>query len=329
MSLIIDGTSKSDVITGTSGDDAINAGAGNDVVSGGDGNDRLDGGDGNDTLHGDDGNYRLFGGDGNDDVYGDSGNDWLWGGLGNDVLQGDAGNDALFGDEGNDILSGGAGNDRLDGCVGDDQLMGGDGDYWLISSAGNDYFYGGTGIDTVSFENIDGRVVIYSMDTDGSQTYTKGAPSPTDPYRPPIGIDHLDQNIENITGSRFDDDLVGNYLANRLEGGSGNDHLSTLGDGDTVVGGSGSDLFRFFSLEQGNGTEEAWVADFNTIEGDKIDLGTLGVTSLDASRINITGTSEESIITVKPDGNYLLGTFVIHLINVSPETLQTSDFFFG
>ncbi len=309
MSDLLTGTSKSDVINGTAsgdvidagaGNDAVTAGAGDDTVNGGDGNDRLDGGDGNDTLHGDDGNDRLYGGDGDDDLYGDNGNDWLWGGWGSDVLQGDAGNDALFGNEGDDILSG-----------------------------GNDLISGGSGIDTVSFENLDGAAVFFLMQPNGSQSYTKGEPSATNPAGFLNGTDQLDGTIENFIGSRFDDDLFGNLMTNRLEGSSGNDTLSAFWGSDTLVGGGGSDVFRFYSAGQSDGTEEAWVEDFDATQGDKIDLRYLGVNSLDTSVVNITGTPEGSIITVNPDGDYLLGTFVIHLLNVSPDSLQASDFLFA
>jgi Ca2+-binding RTX toxin-like protein len=49
-------------------------------------------------------------------------------------------------------------------------------------------------------------------------------------------------NIENLTGSAFDDTVTGNKFANRLDGGAGNDTL--IGDlgADTLIGGLGNDI---------------------------------------------------------------------------------------
>ncbi len=342
MSLIIDGTAKSDVITGTSGDDTINSGAGNDavtagdgndVVSGGDGNDRLDGGNGNDVLRGDAGNDRLYGGDGYDILYGDSGNDWLWGGANDDVLYGDLGNDALFGESGDDVMRGGAGDDRLDGGAGNDTVQGDEGDDLLFASEGNDNLYGGDGIDTVSYAKIQGKVFVF-LDMPDAPLTGKGMDGPKSGTPPIFGMDMLN-GIENVIGSSFDDVIFGNFSANRLEGGEGNDLLAALGN-DTLAGGSGSDIFAFVSENSGDLTGEAWITDFSAVEGDKIDLTRLGIETPELLNNPNFGSIQElggqTDITVYPDGvNFLIGTHVIHVIHSDPESpaLQTSDFYFG
>ncbi len=49
--------------------------------------------------------------------------------------------------------------------------------------------------------------------------------------------------IENAIGGRGDDRIIGNDLANRLEGRAGDDVISGGGGFDTLVGGAGADLF--------------------------------------------------------------------------------------
>jgi len=48
--------------------------------------------------------------------------------------------------------------------------------------------------------------------------------------------------IENAVGSAGDDILIGNDLANRLDGGSGSDRLTGGGKDDILIGGSGDDI---------------------------------------------------------------------------------------
>lgn len=48
--------------------------------------------------------------------------------------------------------------------------------------------------------------------------------------------------IENVTGSVYNDRLIGNELANTINGGNGNDTLQGNSGNDTLQGGSGNDL---------------------------------------------------------------------------------------
>ncbi len=55
----------------------------------------------------------------------------------------------------------------------------------------------------------------------------------------------LPRSVENVTGSAFNDTLIGDGLANVLSGGAGN---------DTLTGGAGADVFKYsFTLAQGQG----------------------------------------------------------------------------
>ena len=118
---------------------------------------------------------------------GGQGGDTLIGSEGSNTLSGNAGADALRGNGGNDTLDGGAGDDVLDGGLGDDTLIGGD------------------GVDTATYANTKGAVKV-SLDITGLQV--TGA-----------GNDSL-SGIENLIGGTGADLLVGNAVANRLDGGA-------------------------------------------------------------------------------------------------------------
>lgn len=249
-----------DILFGEAGDDLLDGGEGNDLLYGGDGNDELYGRAGLDVLNGGAGDDLLSGGEDNDQLYGMDGSDRLAGGTGDDLLDGGNGNDRLFGEEGNDTLIGGAGDDSLDGFDGDDQFFGG---------AGNDQISGGAGIDTVSYtDSLQGIVV----NLDENNQYS----NPTSPFdlEPSFAIaagsaidgfgtiDTL-QNLENITGSNFDDVLIGNSDANQIVALAGNDLLIGNAGNDTLDGGDGIDTVSYrrdpkaivVNLEQGTATD--------------------------------------------------------------------------
>jgi len=250
------GDAGSNFLIGNGGNDLIEGRDGNDLVSGGDGDDVLDGGNGDDIMSGGRGVDRLLGGAGDDILDGGAGADVIDGGEGEDwasyagstagvqvdlaagtTAGGDAAgdvltgiehligsghNDALRGDAGRNFLSGGAGNDLLEGRAGDDTLDGG---------AGADTLDGGEGIDTADYSASNAGVAVDL--TPGS--VGGGGTAQGDILR----------NIENITGSAFDDTLTGDAGANVLVGGAGNDRL-VGGDGaDTLDGGDGVDTVNY------------------------------------------------------------------------------------
>jgi serralysin len=82
------------------------------------------------------------------------------------------------------------------------------------------------------------------------------------------------QNVENlqllsngafsVRGNGLNNTLTGNADANILNGGAGT---------DTLTGGAGADKFVFSSVsDMGNGANRDVITDFNTLQGDKIDL---------------------------------------------------------
>ena len=137
-------------------------------------------------------------------------------------------------------ISGLGGNDTLKidlslGATVLGSLLGGDGNDLLISGRGNDLFDGGNDTDEASFIQAASGVNVY-LATTGPQN-TAGA-----------GTDRLVQ-VENLTGSNFNDNLFGNAGVNQLFGGAGNDNLDGLGGADALDGGIGNDTLTFDALD--------------------------------------------------------------------------------
>ncbi|MBU3001699.1 Hint domain-containing protein [Roseovarius nubinhibens] len=138
-----------------------------------------------------------------------------------DIVRAGDGNDHVLAGLGDDDVEGGAGNDTLDGGVGDDSLDGGTGNDSLLGGAGNDTMIGGDGRDTAL--GGDGDDVI---DT-GSDFTTRPFPLPDDGYNDPF-------DVPADTDTEDDRDYV--------DGGAGNDTISTGDDRDTILGGDGNDV---------------------------------------------------------------------------------------
>ncbi|KAI1690578.1 leukotoxin [Ditylenchus destructor] len=240
-------------VTGSYYDDLL---FGNDVANdfqGGGGRDTLFGMGGDDTLkaHG-----SLYGGIGRDYLRGtDEAGDELNGEWDNDTLDGRAApiastaakastrrstkprsrahrlRERLEGAQGNDTLKGFGGQDTLRGGVGTDTLLGGAGDDRLEGGGDGDQLDGGDGVDTAEYyESLSGVTVSLV-----GATY--GGDATGDTLR----------NIENLTGSNFDDKLFGNDGANTLMGGNDGDQLWGGGGMDLLIGGAGQDRFYFDS----------------------------------------------------------------------------------
>jgi Ca2+-binding RTX toxin-like protein len=151
------------------------------------------------------------------EVVGTSYNDLIWGDDNANIINGGAGDDLLLGDDhpgypdGKDTLNGGSGVNGLDGEYGADTLnCGGAGGGWV------DYF-DSPGPVTVNLALGTGL----ASDADG---------------------DHI-TGCTGIDGSDFGDTLTGDNNANAIQGGKGDDFISTVGDGqhDTIDCQAGND----------------------------------------------------------------------------------------
>jgi len=184
------------------------------------------------------------------DLTGTAGDDTITGTNAVDRVSGLAGNDVLDGQLGNDVLDGGAGRDVLNGGPGADMLFGGSGADFLNGDIDSevDILAGGTGDD--SYYVLDALDQIVEVAGEGVDTVTS-AMSYT-----------LGANVENLqltgigsftgTGNELDNRLSGNFDANVLIGGAGNDTLWGLGGQDELYGGAGDDVYTFLPFSDGD-----------------------------------------------------------------------------
>jgi len=304
----VSGTTFADTLVGNSGDNWVWGEGGNDSLSGNDGDDLVQTGAGNSTLSGGSGvDTASFDDNGTGLAAGavavslllqGAAQDTLNGSMiltGFENLSGSTGNDALTGDGGANVLAGYLGNDALSGGAGDDVLLGDGaitvdthgtgfsgpivtyqditvvnggpgGDDVLDGGLGDDVLNGGDGSDTASYAGAPGGVQVFLTAGVGSSS---GA----------AGEDTL-ISIENVVGSAFDDQLLGNAAANAFSAGDGNDYMRSRGGDDSLSGGNGDDYlgggFGNDLLDGGAGWDR--VAYYNDATGGvHVDLNIQGV----------------------------------------------------
>jgi Ca2+-binding RTX toxin-like protein len=265
-------------LDGGAGNDALDGGGGPDTFRGGDGTDtatyasRSVGVEVTIGAVADDGEP----GEGDDvaadmeNVTGGAGADALTGGVAANVLRGGAGKDRLFGLDGNDVLVGGGGPDAFAGGAGLDTAdyaartadlsltldgLSNDGEFregdklqdveLIVGGAGNDTFVG-----DVNANTFDGG--------GGADTFSGGDGADTVSYSArttPVGVivddmandgaagegDNVASDVENVTGGKGADQLVGSAADNVLTGGAGPDTLDGGPGSDTLTGGLGTD----------------------------------------------------------------------------------------
>jgi Ca2+-binding RTX toxin-like protein len=188
-----------------------------------------------------------------DAIYGLAGNDAISGLGGDDRIDGGGGNDTMTGGSGNDIYVVGSSGDLIDEASGDgmdtvestmsfslssatqiignvehltllgtaalsgkgnsfaNQITGNSGNNVLEGLAGSDTLNGGLGLDTASYITSTAAVTVNLLTGSGS-----GSDAEAD----------LLISIENLTGSNFNDTLIGNNVNNVLNGGLGTDTVS-------------------------------------------------------------------------------------------------------
>ncbi|RZL45248.1 MAG: hypothetical protein EOP74_01850 [Variovorax sp.] len=183
-------------------------------------------------------NERVDAGVSNDTLNGLKGSDTMIGGTGDDTYWVDASTDVVveLENEGNDTviatasLTLGANVENLRiNTSGAMNASGNAADNLFYAGTGDNVIDGAGGIDTVSYQWANAAV---SVNLSNTSAQAAGG----------SGRDTL-LNIENLTGSAFDDTLEGNFGANRLQGGLGN---------DTLVGGAGDDTYV---LGRGEGSD--------------------------------------------------------------------------
>ncbi len=189
-------------------------------------------------------------------VTGDGANDTFTGDSLESIVNAGAGNDTLNGGSGGETLNGGDGNDRVVAAAGDDRMAG---------SLGADFFDGGTGVDTVDYSGSNAAVFIDI------------------PFGSEVG-GHAEGDalfdVENVTGSAFNDRLRGGAGANDLRGGDGDDDLGGGAGADRLDGGAGIDSVSYSASNAGvNVVLTSSVGFGGDAEGDVL----IGIENLDGS----------------------------------------------
>ncbi|CTQ55909.1 Cyclolysin [Roseibium album] len=229
----LDGSAFDDLLIGDASSNRLDGKAGDDRLIGLAGADELIGGAGIDTADYTDSDAGVIvnlttgtgsGGHAEGDTLSEIEN--LDGSAFDDELTGDEVTNVIQGFAGSDQLSGLGGDDLLDGGTGNDSLSGGIGDDWLIGGPGADALDGGEGIDTADYSASDTGVTVDLVTGIGLGGHAEG--------------DTL-QFIENLVGSSHDDILLGDALANKIEGLAGNDHIDGREGNDLLLGGAGYD----------------------------------------------------------------------------------------
>ena len=208
-------------------------------------------------------------GDGDDKVFGAAGVDVLTGGSGSDIISYDTSNEEVSVDLEAQTVSGGyaagdtiSGFENVEGSDFDDTLLGSSGDNWMSGGAGADTLDGRGGLDTLSYESSSEGVTVDLTAGTGIGGYAQG--------------DQI-SNIENVTGSAYDDVISGDANDNVLDGDGGDDTLSGAAGADTLVGGTGDDLLEGGAgadqLRGGDGTDTADYTNSASAVDVNLDLG--------------------------------------------------------
>jgi Ca2+-binding RTX toxin-like protein len=209
----------------------------------------------NDTLIGGNPDNGAFSLEGREAFRGEAGNDFIDGGAGFDVaeysgatsgvyvvLGGPAAGYAYDGQGGIDTL---LNIERVNGSFFDDYLSGSDAAEYesYEGAAGNDTIDGKGGIDRVIYGGSRAAVNVNLATGIATEFYRyEGIDAGMDDPIITMGTDLL-LNIEEISGSAFDDALTGNGGANFIEGSDGDDTIDGGAGMDTMEGNDGSDLY--------------------------------------------------------------------------------------
>jgi Ca2+-binding RTX toxin-like protein len=170
-------------------------------------------------------------------------------------LTGNALENVLHGNDGNNILSGGLGADRMIGEGGDD--------IFIVDNV-NDLIF--------EFQNGGHDLIRTSVDYNLSDYVEDGT------LLGSADLTMWGNNLDNIlTGNAGNNVLGGNGGTDKLFGGEGNDTLYGGWGHSTLTGGTGADTFAITNMinlgkEFGTSSSQNVIADFNALEGDKIDF---------------------------------------------------------
>lgn len=277
---------------------------------GGDTADFIEGTEEDDLIRGRGGDDYIAGLGGDDEIYGGAGDDEIYGGEGHDTIDGGADDDWIDSGAGDDIVLGGDGDDVIGTLEGDDVIEGGAGDDRIDDGFGNDHVDGGAGYDILYASGSYGVTVNLQDGTSLGQ-----------------GIDTI-VSIEGVSGSWYDDTLIGDDQGNLFYGGThGSDTFIAHGGDDFFIvaegyqefdGGEGSDtlsvkeVFKYqeplttgavIDLAEAEATEgNYWYA-----WGNYLDI--TSVENIEGSTVNdvLKGTADDNILAGREGNDVLRG----------------------
>ncbi|KQW83051.1 Ig-like domain-containing protein [Brevundimonas sp. Root1279] len=258
----------------------------NNLISGGIGADLLIGLAGNDILIGGAGAANeMFGGAGDDTYVVSAVGDVIveLAGEGTDTVETTLASFTLGANVEN-LTYTGAGNFTGVGNAGSNHLAGGTGDDILSGRGGIDYLSGGPGSDTASYAQAAGAVDVRLGVTGTARNDGDGA---TDVLT----------GIENVTGSAFNDLLVGDAGANILSGGDGRDTLLGMDGDDVLIGGAG----LANQMQGGRGNDRYVVA---AVGDSIIELAGEGIDTVETSLNNFKLGAEVENLTFTGTGGF-------------------------
>ena len=286
------------------------------TFTGSTGDDVICGDERRNRINADDGDDIVYGKGGNDTLNGDRGDDTLNGGDGDDVLRGGTGNDDLLGDGGKDDFEGGPGNDYMDGGDGDDT-------FWSLVHGvddGSDDFVGGDGTDLLSFEKAFDATGVTAPSTWTPADFT-ATNVVSESNTPELSINLMSgitdfevgekvisdvyEGIENLTGSIYDDYLVGDAGDNVIKGLAGNDRIEAGAGNDTIDPGAGTNY-----VDGGEGNDTLVVTSDTSLAETAITDANKSIENLQGAgdtALTLTGDGKANMLTGSSAGDTLTG----------------------
>ena len=241
-------------------------------------------------------------------IDGTAGDDFLVGTEDSDTINGYQGNDAIRGRGGDDLLNGGDGHDFIVGGDGNDTLDGGNDDDYLRGGEGDDVIAGGAGYDRAAFTVL---VNDPSIGETGVQTgATVNLNLQGSAQNTGHGMDTL-TGIEHVSGTAYNDILIGDSNDNWIWGEGGDDVLQGGGGNDLIETDAGNSV-----LDGGSGVDTAGFAGIDTfLSGVTVSLAMQGAAQTVAAGSNITlsnfenltGTFHDDTLTGDDGANVLAG----------------------
>ncbi|ESQ93527.1 hypothetical protein ABAC460_00225 [Asticcacaulis sp. AC460] len=253
------------------------------------------------------GTYMLASNSGNT-ITGGAFGDSIYGGNGNDSINGFDGNDQLNGSGGIDTLNGGAGNDTFYAAYsGSGTSDGGD---------GTDVVNGSTGLGNTTFVNMELLVANYltakvsqfnsfaTIQVTGGLTLSD-AGTVDFSTRLSEGTEFYIANAgNNLTGSLYDDRLLGAGGTDQLSGSDGNDYIFGGGGNDTLNGGAGADTFYYdYSASNDDVVDGGDGADVVDARGNLGGATFVNVEVLEAENLSATAAQYSSFAAIDHTGS--------------------------